>query len=552
MESKTKKCQNCKADFTIEPEDFEFYEKIGVPEPGKCPRCRQQHRILFRNFKTLYKRESDKSGKPIISQYSEKAPFPVYATNEWWSDDWDAKDYGREVDFNRPFFDQINDLWQVVPRANVSNVQSVNCQYSNMVLGSKNCYLVFGCVDDEDCAYGHIVWNSTDCLDCLYVYKSELCYECIDVLDSSKLFYSQESENCFDSVGLFDCKGCSNCIGCVSLRQKNYHIFNEKVGKEKYKEFLKEHPLHNPASIEFILSNQLELRKELPHQHFFGSHNSNVTGNHIYNSRNVFHGFDVKEGEDSKSLFTARKMLDSHDVSFSIDSELAYHVVASKGRGNMLSHNAINCTNACYSDNCFGSNNIFGCAGLRSAEYCILNKQYSKEEFNQLRAKIVEHMKKTGEWGEYFAIKISPFAYNESIVSEYMPLTKQEAIKQGFRWEGDIPATKGQETIDYEDLPRNPKLYTDSLTNEIFKCRDCEKNYRLIPQEISFFKKLGLPIPDKCFNCRHQKRMDMRNPRMLWPGACSKCGAEFETSYSPKKQKEFKIYCHECYLKEVV
>ncbi len=33
MESQTKNCQNCKKDFIIEPEDFNFYEKIKVPAP---------------------------------------------------------------------------------------------------------------------------------------------------------------------------------------------------------------------------------------------------------------------------------------------------------------------------------------------------------------------------------------------------------------------------------------------------------------------------------------------------------------------------------------
>lgn len=31
--SETKICQNCKKDFTIDPEDFKFYEKIKVPSP---------------------------------------------------------------------------------------------------------------------------------------------------------------------------------------------------------------------------------------------------------------------------------------------------------------------------------------------------------------------------------------------------------------------------------------------------------------------------------------------------------------------------------------
>ena len=63
MQSETKTCQFCKASFQITPDDVSFYEKMGVPEPENCPECRQEQRILFRNFKTLYNGTSAKSGK---------------------------------------------------------------------------------------------------------------------------------------------------------------------------------------------------------------------------------------------------------------------------------------------------------------------------------------------------------------------------------------------------------------------------------------------------------------------------------------------------------
>ncbi len=33
QKSKSVKCQNCHQEFIIEPEDFDFYEKIQVPAP---------------------------------------------------------------------------------------------------------------------------------------------------------------------------------------------------------------------------------------------------------------------------------------------------------------------------------------------------------------------------------------------------------------------------------------------------------------------------------------------------------------------------------------
>src|SRR6185369_870671 len=132
MTTETRACQKCKADFKIEPDDFSFYEKMKVPVPSMCPRCRQQARILFRNFKTLYKRSSSKSGKMIISMYSPDVKFPVFQSEEWWGDDWDPMDYGKDFDFSRPFFEQFSELVDSVPHPALINTKSENCEYSNM------------------------------------------------------------------------------------------------------------------------------------------------------------------------------------------------------------------------------------------------------------------------------------------------------------------------------------------------------------------------------------------------------------------------------------
>ena len=48
MNSETRNCQNCKKDFTIEPDDFSFYEKMDVCQPKICPDYRARQRLSFR------------------------------------------------------------------------------------------------------------------------------------------------------------------------------------------------------------------------------------------------------------------------------------------------------------------------------------------------------------------------------------------------------------------------------------------------------------------------------------------------------------------------
>ena len=550
----TKNCKKCKSEFVVDENDHIFYERMKVPVPENCPTCRQQQRTLFRNFKTLYNRKSDKSGNMIISMYNPDVPFPVWDISEWWADDWEATSYAMDLDLSAPFIKQVEELTNKVPRFAIMNTKSENCEYSNMTLGSKNCYLVFGCTFDENCDYGHVVWDSKDCVDNLYVDKSELCYECIDCLGSNKLLYSQECESCVDSIGLYDCRACVNCIGCVGLRQKSYYIFNQPVTKEKYQEFLQAHSLTYKESISYILSNREKLRKEMPSRSVFGSHNNNVSGDHIYYAHNVEQSFDIKNGgENSRYCYTVKKPIESNDASFTIGVEYGYQVLTGGSSSNVIStHIVMESSYVYYSEFCYNSKNCFGCMGLRNKEYCILNKQYTKEEYEKLAPQIIENMRKSGDWGNFFPLYMSPFGYNESIANEYMPLTKEQALAQGFTWRDNIPRTTGQENCSHEELPKNPDMYNnEELLSKILKCESCDKNYRLISREIAFYKRMKLLIPSKCFNCRHQARMDARNPRVLTETNCVYCGALTKTTYPKEKHSRYRIYCENCYSKEI-
>src|SRR3989344_6089896 len=78
MNQEIKTCQNCKQNFTIDPEDFAFYDKIKVPAPTWCPECRMVRRMNWRNERVLYHRKSQATGKDIISMFAPDKPINVY------------------------------------------------------------------------------------------------------------------------------------------------------------------------------------------------------------------------------------------------------------------------------------------------------------------------------------------------------------------------------------------------------------------------------------------------------------------------------------------
>jgi hypothetical protein len=202
-----------------------------------------------------------------------------------------------------------------------------------------------------------------------------------------------------------------------------------------------------------------------------------------------------------------------------------------------------------YSQFCYHSKDLFGCVGLNQKQYCIFNKQYTKEEYEKLVPKIIEHMQKTGEWGKFFPIEISPFGYNETVAQEYLPLTKEEAQARGYNW-------KDKDKKEYQpqsyELPDSIDEIDKGILDKVLACESCGKNYKIIPHELMRLKQFKMPAPRLCFDCRHEARMNLRNPRILYHRQCMNegCANEFETTYAPERPE--KIYCEDCYQKAVI
>jgi hypothetical protein len=564
-------CRQCSQQFEITDEDLKFYEKVSpefngkknlIPPPALCPDCRVQRRMSFRNFRNLYQYKCDLTGKQIISMYAPGNLLKVYDIDAWWSDRWDPMEYGKPVDFNQSFFKQIKELMAFVPKFAVYNALAENCQYSNSVLSSKNCYLVFGCVRNEDCCYGHIVWESKNCFDSLYILGCEFCYECTDCIKCYNLKWSQDCENCFDSYFLKDCKGCNNCFCCAGLKNKSYCIQNEQYSKEDYNKKIQE------LALTSILVNQMKEKMNLlnlqgPHSFIHSINIENCSGDYIYFSKNVSNSFDTKRSEDCKFLYTAIDFKDSYDVNYSAAAtELAYDSVHITGYKVQFSHITVQSENVLYCEDCFYCKYCFGCIGLKNKSFCVLNKQYLKEEYFELVPKIIEHMRKTGEWGEFFSYSLSHFGYNETIANEYFPLSKEEAIAKGFNWSDyESPAPQVEKILKASELPdisvipassvipAQAGIYSDDILNYAIECEITKKPFKIIKQELEFYKKNGITLPRRHPDQRHKDRMALRNPRKLWERDCMKCEKEIKTTYAPERPEI--VCCEECYLKEV-
>ncbi|OIP80533.1 hypothetical protein AUK45_03515 [Candidatus Peregrinibacteria bacterium CG2_30_44_17] len=514
-------CKTCSQPFLVTNEDKAFYAKLNLPQPSACPQCRSRRRLAYRNEQNLYKRKCDLCSKKIVSIYSEDKPYPVYCQKCFWGDSWDPLEYGKSFDKEKPFSDQFEELMAKAPRLAIVNKQSENSDYCNYSFANKNCYLTFGNHYEEDCMYGHYSTKNSSCMDYLQLYKSELCYGCVFTKNSYRSIYLGHCDNCQECLFSVDLKGCKNCLFCSNLRHKEFHILNEPYSKEEYFKKLKEYEFSNYDNFEKAANfYEGEFRTKFPVRSVYQSNCENCQGSNLENSRNMRYCFDCAECEDCAYGFQMDESYDCMDSNcMGYDrSEVCYQTIGCSGITSCIACDSCwHGNDLHYCNLCFSSKNLFGCIGLNKKQYCILNKQYTKEEYETLMPQIIEQMKKEGVWGEFF--RISPFTYGESVAQEYFYI-HEEAI------------TKSSEKAD------------DAET-----CIQCSKNFRIVEKERGFYKELNLPEPRKCPACRHNDRITRRNPRALWQRTCSKCSSDTWTSYAPDRSE--KIYCEKCYLEEV-
>jgi len=251
----------------------------------------------------------------------------------------------------------------------------------------------------------------------------------------------------------------------------------------------------------------------------------NCQGDNLHNCKDVL-GFDSFNSEYSKYIDRCDHPKNTYDVWQSGNAQWCCDCVTSDDSYETCF--TIWCwkdKNVFYSDNCHSSGNLFGCVSLRRANYCILNKEYSAEEYEALLARIIEHMQASGEYGEFLQLICRLLSYNETNAQDFSLLTKEEALEQGYRWESDDE--KQQKPQTYE-IPDDVKDVPESITDELLSCVTCGKNYKIITHEYALLKKIGVPIPRKCFECRHQDRSVFRKKRSCISGRVTNVRVKFK------------------------
>src|SRR3990167_784259 len=75
--------------------------------------------------------------------------------------------------------------------------------------------------------------------------------------------------------------------------------------------------------------------------------------------------------------------------------------------------------------------------------------------------------------------------------------------------------------------------------------KQCSKTFRIEPRDQEFYRRMEVPEPTLCPNCRMQRRLALRNERVFYSDHCQKCQRPIVSQFSP--EEKLIVYCETCY-----
>lgn len=554
------KCRRCGGKFSGADGEAGFLGRMAfrfgqveaaIPAPDTCPHCCHRDRMAFRNERSLYHRNSAVSGKQILSQYHPDslrgAQYQVMTEEEWRSDVFDPFAYGREVDFNRPFFEQHFELHKAVPRMSLVNLQNENSPYTTHTGYSKSCYLLPCSENCDNCYYGRFVQGCNACVDCTGAERSELCYECFQISNCYRCAYLSLSQNCSQCYFSEALIGCKNCLFCTNLRQAQYCIQNRPVAPEEFEEQVSK-ILSSAAGIEQARTEWLALIANRPRRAANIRNSEDCTGDFILDSRGCSACTEITSCENCCDLITGYKIQDSRRSSnVYLDCELIYEMIGCTQIYHCAFGNYVfRSRDVLYSEFIYDSKDLFGCVGLTRGEYCILNRRYSPSEYAAIAGRLVRHMQSTGEWGRPVPPVNSPYGYNESVASDFSPLSREAAIGLGFLWR-DINKSEAA-VVSSEGPPDRIDQCSAEVTAGTYRCAAGGEPFKIIARELEFYLKNRIAPPKVCPRCRHLRREALRFPAEFHDARCAECSTPVKTNLPP--QMHSSLRCEQCYQRQ--
>jgi hypothetical protein len=294
---------------------------------------------------------------------------------------------------NNIFFSELNRLLSKYPKVPPDITNSENADYAEHIAYCKNMYVTFDSSNSSDCAYLYDSYIAKNCIDCDYAVESELLYECVDPF---KCFNSDYLEYCVsvrDSAFSANCINCHDIFGCVNLQNKSFCIFNRQLSESEYRQKVAEFRKWPP---EKVLATVEALKSRYPLTQTHEAHNDNSAfGNYSHYNKNCYMCFDAAHNENCGYLYDCHHNAASYDMTCSYQqNELSYEIVDSVKLFNCnYAYLSSNSHDSTYIFNCRNVKNCIGCVSLSNKQFCILNRQLTREQYAAISKKLFEALR---------------------------------------------------------------------------------------------------------------------------------------------------------------
>ena len=312
------------------------------------------------------------------------------------------------------FFSSFQQLYKAQEQMKLMQwFENENCDFAE-VYGAKNCYLSFSVgTNAENVLYTlmsginlYNVYNSFGIIEnCSNVYSSRVVTESMNIFFSSNI---HASNNVWFSTNLL---WCSECIFCDWLDNKQYCINNIELWKEEY--------WNKKKAILFDVKKFDDLLHNIVDKKFINKLSEDVHGGWIVNSSFIRNGYFINNLQNWRNVFntwsklTTNNFYDCIDCWNNWDNDLyAAHYTWEHSSYVYCSSSIAASSQIYYSYFLESCSFCLGCIGLKNKSYCILNKQYTKEERYEKVDEIFSQMDADGTLGEFFSATMNSFYFN--------------------------------------------------------------------------------------------------------------------------------------------
>ena len=415
-----------------------------------------------------------------------------------------------DYDPTKSFFDQFAELYRNQQFPYVWHVgQNDNSQYSDTCFNTRNAYLsTCVCFDVENILYSlHVAGQCTDVVNSVFVSNgSSIVYNSSDVTESQNVFYSRSINNCYNTWFSTNLIGCQECLGCSDLTNQSYCIDNVQYTKEQYQEKKQAYIADKLVAwytVDVSSDSSLYQCEDLEQAQYCS---------YVQHGRNVCFVSPDKQSE-KKNLYdviSSWSQIDGAYACMGVSPWEHFYCTINSGFAHVW--------HVMYSMFLAWCSYCLGCIGLKNKQFCIFNKQYTKEERFRVADEILWKMHAAWTLGDFFPASLCPFYVNDTIASLLdQSITKEQAVEQWYLRRDEtlrVWVPEWVEVVQSRDLggyewymvdggfvSRSENLsesweYTihPDILNKVI-VDEWGDYYRIIPLEYKFLKKHWLLLP---------------------------------------------------------